>query len=133
MTRTSTDYFHISFPTSIKFSLSNDTKLVICLFKPLVRCMGKNFFKKVVCSSNHDLMFWGLNELNHNLALSFNVNGKGFNLISSMNAVPSWKVLQISSNSLMWMYGFSFPIPWNWGRSGTKWVFITLVAYKKNK
>ena len=64
-----------------------------------------NFFRNSACSSAQFLMVLGLNELSHILALSLRVNGNAFSLSKSMSIMPSLKVVQTSSKSLICVYG----------------------------
>ena len=82
--------------------------MYISLFRLLVLCVLKLFFKNYACISPQFLIVLGLKELSQILALSFRVKGKAFNFINSILVAPSLKVMQTSSSSLMCVYGFSF-------------------------
>ena len=59
-------------------------KVLICLIKSIVNRFRKNFLRKASCNANQVVMDPGLKDNNQDLALSFKVKGKGFNLVISL-------------------------------------------------
>ena len=72
----------------------------MCLFKKLVLCAGKNFFKNSLCISCHVPSDLGLKEFSHVLALSFKEKGNKVNLRTSSDTFGTLNVMLISSKSL---------------------------------